>query len=118
MSKHIPTVGEHLYMESVLGSRIPYTVEDVKGNVATIRQARCIFNGARYFNTLADDIVDDPYGAHMRVRWSEKKQIWQQSSNSQHKKRTETMRSRIRNNHRENQTVSMRLGNKPLAEIL
>ncbi len=79
MSKHIPTVGEHLYMESVLGSRIPYTVEEVKGNVATIRQARCIFNGARYFNTLADDIVDDPYGTRMRVRWSEKKQIWQQT---------------------------------------
>ena len=83
--KHTPTVGEHLYTYTPCSNywvsmcRQPYTVVAVKGNVITIQEARCIFYGARYFNTLADDIVEDKQGRTMQMRWSEKKQRWQQT---------------------------------------
>ena len=83
--KHIPVVGEHLYTYTpcsdmwVSDVRNPYTVESVRGNVCTIRAARPVFNGPRYYDTLADDIVDDPNGRRMTMRWSEKKQRWQES---------------------------------------
>lgn len=83
--KHTPTVGEHLYiytpcnMYYVRMVRNPYTVAEVKGNTIKIREARCIFYGARYYDTLADDIVDDPNGSILTFRWSEKKQRWQES---------------------------------------
>ena len=83
--KHNPTVGEHLYLWTPCNSyyvaavRNPYTVEDVRGNVCTIRAARPVFNGVRYFDTLPDTIVDDPHGEHVKLRWSEKNQRWQES---------------------------------------
>ena len=83
--KHIPQPGEHLYTYTPCNSywismvRDPYTVESVKGNVCVIREAKLIFNGPRYYDTLADDIVDDPNGRKMTLRWSEKKQRWQES---------------------------------------
>ena len=83
--KHIPTVGEHLYtytpcnMYYVEAVRDPWTVESVKGNTVTVRAARPVFLGVRYFNTLPDYIEDDPNGKRLTFRWSEKKQRWQES---------------------------------------
>lgn len=83
--KHIPTVGEKLYiwtpcnMWTVAMVRNPYTVDSVKGNTMVIREARLIFRGVRYFDTLPDAIVDDPNGRKLTFRWSEKKQRWQES---------------------------------------
>lgn len=83
--KHIPTIGEHLYTYTPCGAyyvaavRLPWTVETVKGNAITVREARPVFYGARYYDTLPDDIVDDPNGRTMVLRWSEKKQRWQES---------------------------------------
>lgn len=83
--KHIPTVGEHLYtytpcnMYYVEAVRDPWTVESVKDNTVTVRAARPVFLGVRYFNTLPDYIEDDPNGERLTFRWSEKKQRWQES---------------------------------------
>ena len=83
--KHIPVVGEHLYIYTPCSDywvsmvRKPYTVASVNGNVITIRAARCCFWGHVYYDTLPDKIVDDPNGATLKFRWSEKKQRWQES---------------------------------------
>lgn len=83
--KYIPTVGEKLYIYTpcnryyVQAVRDPYTVESVKGNTIVIRAARPIFYGPRYYNSMPDEIVDDPNGKRMTMRWSEKKQRWQES---------------------------------------
>ena len=83
--KHIPIVGEHLYIYTpstrymVEMVRDPYTVDSVSANTCTVREARLIFNGPRYFNTLADDIVDDPDGRKIKLRWSEKNQRWEET---------------------------------------
>lgn len=89
--KHIPFVGEHLYTytpnSTYYGSMVrnPWTVESVKGNVIVIREAIPIFYGVRYYDTLADTIVDsnpnDTNVRRMKMRWSEKKQRWQESPN-------------------------------------
>lgn len=87
MSKHIPVIGEHLYTYTPCNSywvsmvRNPWTVERVNktGTVCVIRAALPVFHGVRYYDTLADDIVDDPNGKRMTLRWSEKKQRWQES---------------------------------------
>ena len=83
--KHIPQIGEHLYTYTpcsdfwVSDVRNPYTVDSVKGNTCVIRAARLVFNGVRYYDTLPDSIEDDPNGRKMTLRWSEKKQRWQES---------------------------------------
>lgn len=83
--KHIPAVGEKLYCYTPCSSywvsmvRDPYTVESVKGNTCVIREAEPIFLGTRYYDTLPDYIVDDPNGRKLKLRWSEKKQRWQES---------------------------------------
>lgn len=85
MSRHEPTTGEKLSLYTPCSNywismvRNPYTVECVKGNTCIVRAAKLIFNGARYYCTVADDIVDDPDGKVVTLRWSEKKQRWQES---------------------------------------
>lgn len=87
MSKHNPIVGEHLYiytpcnMYYVQAVRDPFTVESVNasGNTITIREARPVFCGVRYYDTMPDRIEDDPNGKRMTFKWSEKKQRWQES---------------------------------------
>ena len=83
--KHNPVVGEKLYIYTpchdmwVSDIRRPYTVEVVNGNTITIREARPVFLGVCYYDTLPDYIEDDPNGARLKFRWSEKKQRWQES---------------------------------------
>lgn len=83
--KHIPTVGEKLYVYTpcsdywVRSVHYPYTVEEVNGNTCIIRRAKEIYYGVRYYDTLPNEIVDDPNGRKMKLRWSEKKQRWQES---------------------------------------
>lgn len=85
--KHVPTIGEKLYtytpcnMYYVNAVRNPYTVESVKGNTITVRAAKPVFLGARYYDTMPDYIVDDADGKRMTMRWSEKNQRWQESPN-------------------------------------
>lgn len=83
--KHIPTVGEKLYIYTpcydmwVSDVRRPYTVESVSGNTIIIREARPVFCGVVYYDTLPNYIEDDPNGERLKFRWSEKKQRWQES---------------------------------------
>ena len=83
--KHIPVVGEKLYIYTPCNSyyvsavRNPYTVEVVKGNAITIRKARPVFYGAVYYDTMPDYIEDDPNGERLIFRYSEKKNRWQES---------------------------------------
>ena len=83
--KHNPTVGEHLYIYTpcsnmwVAEVRYPYTVESVKGNTMVIREAELVFYGARYYDTVADEIRDNPNGKRLTFRYSEKKNRWQES---------------------------------------
>lgn len=80
--KHIPVKDEHLYLYTpcsdywVSSVRKPYTVESVNktGTVCVVRAALPVFNGPQYYDTLPDDIVDDPNGITMKLRWSEKRQ--------------------------------------------
>lgn len=85
MSRINPSAGDKLYLYRPCNSwyveacRDPYTVESVKGNTCIVREARLVFYGTRYFNTLPDEIVDDPDGSRITLRWNEKKQRWQES---------------------------------------
>ena len=84
--KHTPTVGEHLYTHTpgtgyyyISLVRNPWTVISVKGNTCVIQSAECIFDGPQYYNSLPVGFREDPYGRTMTLRWSEKKQRWQES---------------------------------------
>lgn len=84
--KHIPTVGEHLYTHTpntgnyyISIVKNPWTVVSVKGNECIIQSARPIFYGPCYYDSLPDEIVENPNGRTMKLRWSEKYQRWQES---------------------------------------
>lgn len=84
---HTPKIGEHLYTYTPSGNywvsmvRNPYTVINISksGKEITIQAAKPIFFGVRYYDTLPDDIVEDPNGRIKKMRWSEKKHRWQES---------------------------------------
>ena len=59
--------------------RTPYTVIAVKENELTLQECTLVFYGDRYYNTVADEIIPNPNGRIMKVRWSEKKKRWQES---------------------------------------
>lgn len=88
--KHIPVVGEHLYTYTPCNNmcvsevRNPWTVESVNKTqtVCVIRAARPIFEGTQYYDSMPCDIVDDLDGRRIKMRWSEKKQRWQESPNN------------------------------------
>jgi hypothetical protein len=83
--KHIPEIGERLYTYTpcnayyVAAVKKPWTVVYVRGNECMVQAARPVFDGPIYYDTLPDDIVEDPKGQMMKLRWSEKKQRWQES---------------------------------------
>lgn len=54
----------------------PYTVIAKKGKRIVIQEARLIFNGVRYFNTLPDRIEADPNGKTKTLRYDSKKNRW------------------------------------------
>lgn len=81
--KHNPIIGEHLYiytpcnMYYVQAVRDPFTVESVSanGNTITIRAARPVFCGPRYYDTMPDRIEDDPNGKRITFCVKESKVI-------------------------------------------
>lgn len=84
--KHIPFVGEHLYVRQRTGNmwvdevHRPYTVKEILGeNRIIIQAAKCNFPEPRYYDTLPTSIEEDTNGRTMMLRWSEKKQRWQES---------------------------------------
>lgn len=86
MKKHIPMVGEKLSTYTPCGNmwvssvRRPWTVEQViSENKIVVRQAKPVFNGPVYYDTLPDDIVDDLNGERMVMRYNNKRNRWQES---------------------------------------
>ena len=59
--------------------RTPYTVIGVSENELILQECKLYFYGDRYFDSVADEIVPDPSGRIMKVRWSARKQRWQES---------------------------------------
>lgn len=85
MSKYVPKVGDKLYLSSSTNNywvdsvRDPYTVIEVKGNICMVQECKLIFKGIRYFDTLPDRIEEDKNGRVKKLRWSSKKERWQET---------------------------------------
>ena len=81
--KYMPTVGEHLYITHTSGNwclravRRPYTVISANGKEVTIQSAKLIFNGPVYYDTIADDIQEDPNGRIVKLHYSRQRGVWQ-----------------------------------------
>lgn len=82
-NKFYPEVGDKLYLSQVTGNymvdmvKTPYTVIGVNKSHVIIQACKLIFNGPRYYNTLADDIQEDPQGEILSLNWAPKKKCWQ-----------------------------------------
>lgn len=82
-NKYIPQVGEKLYLRQLTGNcmvdmvKEPYTVIKVTPKNVFIQRCKLIFNGPRYYNTLADRIEEDLDGDIRQLNWAPKKQRWQ-----------------------------------------
>ena len=85
MARTIPTyypeVGEHLYLRQythnmwVDSVKHPYTVvavDKVKG-IVKVQECELIFNGPRYYDTLADEIKENPDGRIVELRFANAK---------------------------------------------
>lgn len=85
MEKYLPKVNDKLYIRQktdnywVDSVKRPYTVIEVNDNTVIIQACKLIFNGPAYYDTLPDKIEADPNGKTMKLRWSDKKQRWQES---------------------------------------
>lgn len=82
MSKFYPQVGDKLYLSQRTGRtyvdmvKIPYTVIKVEKKYIYVQSCKLIFNGDVYFDTLPDDIIEDPNGEIKKLTWRPKKEMW------------------------------------------
>ena len=83
--KHIPKIGEQLYTYTPCNNyyvricKDPWTVISVKNNECIVQSAELVFFGPRYYNSLPGQILENPNGRTLKLRWNEKKQRWQES---------------------------------------
>lgn len=83
MEKYFPKVGEHLYLRQSTGNswvdmvKDPYTVVNVTPSRVVVRECKLLFKGDRYYDTVADEIEDDPNGELKVLHWAPKKGRWQ-----------------------------------------
>lgn len=74
-----PNLGDKLYLSQQTGDywvdmvKMPYLVIAVDSDKVTIQECRLVFNGPVYYDTVADDIVDDPYGRVKYLTWASNK---------------------------------------------
>ena len=74
-NKTYPKVGDHLYLSTLSGDfygdlvRRPYTVVEVNKGIIKVQKCQLIFNGPRYYNTMADDIKEDKNGKIEELTW-------------------------------------------------
>ncbi len=67
-TKFYPEVGTKLYLSQRTGNyyvdmvKTPYTVIGVSSGKVLVQECQLIFNGPRYYDTIADDIKADPNG--------------------------------------------------------
>ena len=83
MPKYYPEVGTKLYLSQQTGSyyvdmvKHPYTVIGHRNGRVVIQECKLVFNGPRYFDTLPDEIQQDPNGEVLELSWAPKKERWQ-----------------------------------------
>lgn len=78
---YFPEIGEHLYLRQYTGNmwvdevKRPYTVihVDHAKNLVVIQECELVFNGPRYYDTLADEIRENPHGDIMILRYANTK---------------------------------------------
>ena len=81
--KFYPEVGTKLYLSQRTGDyyvdmvKIPYTVIGAASGKLLVQECQLIFNGPRYFDTLPDEIKEDPNGRVLALSWAPKKGCWQ-----------------------------------------
>ena len=67
-TKFYPEVGTKLYLSQRTGNyyvdmvKTPYTVIGVSSGKVLVQECQLVFNGPRYYDTIADDIKADPNG--------------------------------------------------------
>lgn len=82
-AKFYPEVGTKLYLSQRTGNyyvdmvKTPYTVIGVASGKVLVQECQLIFNGPRYYDTIADDIKADPNGEVLALSWAPKKERWQ-----------------------------------------
>ena len=83
MITHVPYVGEKLYLRQKTGQyyvdicKRPYTVSRILGpDKNEVQECEMIFKGPRYYDTLPDEIKENPNGYTKVLRWNEKRQAW------------------------------------------
>lgn len=82
-TKFYPEVGTKLYLSQRTGDyyvdmvKIPYTVIGAVSGKLLVQECQLIFNGPRYFDTLPDEIKEDPNGKVLALSWAPKKGCWQ-----------------------------------------
>jgi hypothetical protein len=82
-AKFYPEVGTKLYLSQRTGNyyvdmvKTPYTVIGVSSGKVLVQECQLIFNGPRYYDTIADDIKADPNGKVLTLSWAPKKERWQ-----------------------------------------
>ena len=87
MAKHEPKVGDKLSLYTPCNNywiamvRRPYTIVSVnaKGTECVARECKLVFYGACYYDTIADEIRENPDGELVKLRWNEKRGRWQES---------------------------------------
>ena len=83
-------VGERLYLRQFTGSfyidaiKTPWTVIGSKPSGIIIQRAKEICNGPRYYDTLPDDIQEDPKGETLKLIWSRAREAWVESEEGRH----------------------------------
>lgn len=78
---YYPSVGEHLYLRQFTGNcwvdevKRPYTViaVDTVKNIVTVQECELVFYGDRYYDTIADEIREDPNGRTLQLRFANAK---------------------------------------------
>ena len=82
-TKFYPEVGTKLYLSQRTGDyyvdmvKTPYTVIGVVSGKLLVQECQLIFNGPRYYDTLPDEIKEDPNGKVLALSWAPKKGCWQ-----------------------------------------
>ncbi len=80
--KTFPKVGDKCYLRQFTGSyyvdmvKYPYTVIEVTPTKVKVQEAELIFNGPRYYDTVADDIRPDVFGQIKELTWHKKRGLW------------------------------------------
>ena len=78
-----PKIGDKLYLSQRTGDewvemvKRPATVVAVTKGTVSIQFCKCIFDGVRYYDSLPTEILPDPDGQIVKLRWSAKRNRWQ-----------------------------------------